>query len=44
VSEIPKYQIKVFEYDWLNHGCPNPEEFAQAVETLPSNIGKLKND
>jgi hypothetical protein len=32
VSELPKYQIKVIEYDWLKHGCPTPEEFAKAVE------------
>jgi len=44
VSEIPKYQIKVFEYDWLKHGCPAPEEFAKAVRELPSNISsKLKS-
>jgi hypothetical protein len=44
VSEIPKYQIKVFEYDWLKLRSPGPEEFAQAVETLQSNIGKLKTN
>jgi hypothetical protein len=44
VSEIPKYQIKVFEYDWLKHGCPAPDEFTHAVETLQSNIGKLKTN
>jgi hypothetical protein len=35
VSEIPKNQIKVFEYDWLNHGSPTPEEFTKAVEKEP---------
>ena len=38
VSDIPKNQIKVFEYDWLKHGCPTPEEFAEAVKKLPLNF------
>jgi hypothetical protein len=36
VSEIPKFQIRVFEYDWLKHGCPSPEKFAKAVKNRPS--------
>lgn len=44
VSEIPKYQIKVFEYDWLKQGCPKSEEFAKAVEKRPSNLGKIKSN
>lgn len=44
VSEIPKYQIKVFEYDWLKHGCPSTEEFEKAVKDLPSNIAKFRSD
>jgi hypothetical protein len=35
VSEIPKYQIKVFEYDWLINGCPKPEEFMKSIKQLP---------
>jgi hypothetical protein len=40
VNEIPKFQIKVFEYDWLKHGCPSPENFAKAVEDRPPNAAK----
>ena len=44
VSDIPKNQVRVFEYDWLNHGCPSPEEFEKAVKELPSNTAKLDLD
>jgi hypothetical protein len=40
VSEIPKFQIKVFEYDWLKHECPVPEKFAKTVKDRPSNVAK----
>lgn len=43
-KDIPKHQIKVFEYDWLKHGCPSPEEFAKAVKELPSNVVKSGSD
>ena len=36
-SDVPKVLLDVFEHDWLEHGCPSPEVFAQAVERLPSN-------
>jgi hypothetical protein len=42
--DIPKHQIKVFEYVWLKHGCPSPEEFEKAVKDLPSNIAKFRSD
>jgi hypothetical protein len=41
VSEIPKNQIRVFDYDWLKHGCPAPEKFAKAVKDRPSNTAKI---
>jgi hypothetical protein len=40
VSENPKNQIKVFEYDWLNHGSHTPEEFVKAVKKNPSNMNE----
>ncbi len=31
VQDIPKNQVKVFEYDWVTHGAPSPDELAAAV-------------
>jgi hypothetical protein len=36
-ADIPKAQQDVFAYDWVAHGCPSPEDFAQAVRKRPSN-------
>src|SRR5947209_3066411 len=36
-ADIPKTQQDVFSYDWLEHGCPSPEDFAKAVQARPSN-------
>jgi hypothetical protein len=35
--DIPKVQQQVFEFDWLGHGAPSPEVFAEAVLKIPSN-------
>ncbi|MFN7123080.1 MAG: hypothetical protein ACK4NM_13720 [Hydrogenophaga sp.] len=34
-------QAKVFNFDWLSHGNPGPEELEKAVKSRPSN-GTLK--
>ena len=36
-SDIPRVQQQVFEFDWLSHGAPSPETFADAVAKTPSN-------
>ena len=36
-ENISKAQQDVFSYDWLEHGCPSPEEFEKAVKERPSN-------
>jgi hypothetical protein len=36
-SDIPRTQQKVFNFDWLDHGAPSPEIFADAVAKIPSN-------
>jgi hypothetical protein len=33
-----KEQMRVFDYDWLRHGAPNPEELAKAVQKRPSRL------
>jgi hypothetical protein len=35
-SDIPMQQIRVFEHDWQEVGCPTPEEFDSAVKAVPS--------
>ncbi len=35
-KDIPKAQQEVFTYDWLNHGCPKPEDFTKAVKERPT--------
>ena len=30
-EDIPKNQVSVFEYDWVSHGAPSPDELAAAV-------------
>jgi len=29
---IPRHQAKVFNYDWLKHGAPTPDDLAEAME------------
>lgn len=36
-ADIPAAQSRVFAYDWLEHGAPSPQEFAEAVRARPSN-------
>jgi len=36
-SEFAKAQMDVFEYDWLDHGNPQPDKLEQAVQRLPTN-------
>jgi hypothetical protein len=36
-NDIPRTQQKVFDFDWLGHGAPSPETFADAVAKIPSN-------
>jgi len=33
-----KEQMRVFDYDWLGHGAPKPEELAKAVQKRPSRL------
>ena len=40
-GDIPLKQLEVFAHDWLQHGCPAPEEFRDAVTKLPSNGASL---
>ncbi len=30
-TDIPAAQQSVFSYDWLQHGCPSPDDFDRAV-------------
>ena len=36
-GEVPRMQQRVYGYDWVAHGCPNPEAFEAAVKARPSN-------
>jgi hypothetical protein len=36
-QDIPKTQMDVFAYGWLEHGAPSPEQFDEAVKKMPSN-------
>lgn len=43
-QDIPRTQIEVFHYDWLEHGCPKVEELEDAVHRHPSNgVGPVGN-
>jgi hypothetical protein len=35
-ENLPAAQARVFEYDWLEHGCPSADEFAGAVARMPN--------
>lgn len=35
--DLPREQMRVFDFDWLEHGCPTPERFAAAAAKRPSN-------
>jgi len=34
VQDIPRTQMDVFAFDWLAHGAPSPEDFAEAAQQL----------
>lgn len=36
-QDVPKTQMNVFSYDWLEHAAPSPDQFAEAVRKMPSN-------
>ncbi len=36
-QDIPATQQRVFAFDWIQHGCPSPEDFENAVRQRPSN-------
>jgi hypothetical protein len=36
-EDIPRTQLRVFSFDWLERGAPSPEELEEAVQRLPSN-------
>jgi hypothetical protein len=36
-QDIPRTQLEVFSYDWLEHGAPSPEQLEDAVRQQPSN-------
>jgi hypothetical protein len=36
-QDIPPRQQAVFAYNWLEHGCPSPHDFEEAVGQRPSN-------
>ena len=36
-SEFAEAQMKVFDFDWLHYGNPQPEKLEQAVQRLSSN-------
>jgi hypothetical protein len=36
-SEYAKAHMKVFRFDWLDHGNPGPEKLEAAVQRHPSN-------
>lgn len=40
-QDIPLKQQEVFSFDWIEHGCPAPEEFEAAVRKFPSNRANL---
>jgi hypothetical protein len=35
-SDYGRAQLDVFDFDWLKHGCPSAEQFAQAAAERPS--------
>ena len=36
VEDIPGNQVRVFEYNWLEHGAPSPEELSAAYQAAQS--------
>ncbi len=36
-QDIPRAQMNVFAFDWLEHGAPSPEVLEAAVQEQPSN-------
>lgn len=36
-QDIPRTQLEVLSYDWLEHGAPSPEQLEEAVKQKPSN-------
>jgi len=35
-TDFGQAQLRVFEFDWLEHGCPGAKKLAQAVADMPS--------
>jgi len=31
-EDIPSTQMRVFEYDWIRHGAPSPQDLEEAYE------------
>ena len=31
-EDIPSTQMRVFEYDWIGHGAPSPQDLEEAYE------------
>lgn len=36
-QNVPREQVRVFEYDWLAHPAPAPEVLERSAKQLPSN-------
>jgi hypothetical protein len=36
-ADIPATQQRVFAFDWMEYGCPSPQDLQNAVEQQPSN-------
>lgn len=36
-QDIPRKQLDVFTFNWLDHGAPSPDELEKAVRERPSN-------
>lgn len=36
-QDIPRTQLEVFSFDWLEHGAPSPEQLEEAAKQRPSN-------
>jgi hypothetical protein len=35
-ADVPSAQAQVFGFDWLRHGCPDPDELEAAKQQRPS--------
>lgn len=41
-SDVPKTQLRVFDFNWLTHGAPAVEEFERALKSLPTRVSMVK--